>query len=156
MDRFREHKDYWAVLVPELHVRDLAASLSFYCDVIGFQIKFDRPEAGFAYLELGQAQIMLDQIPEDELDAWITAPLEAPLGRGINFQIEVQDLRSLHKRLEKADNPLFKSIEEAWYRENDVENGQIQLLVQDPDGYLLRFTEYLGTRPAKRPQPNKS
>jgi hypothetical protein len=33
-----------------------------------------------------------------------------------------------------------------WYRKTDVEVGVKQFLVQDPDGYLIRFTEYLGER----------
>jgi hypothetical protein len=35
---------------------------------------------------------------------------------------------------------------EKWYRAGDRELGQRQFLVQDPDGYLLRFCQDLGER----------
>jgi hypothetical protein len=43
--------------------------------------------------------------------------------------------------------PLFVPLEERWYRRDDVLLGNRQFLVQDPDGYLLRFFEDLGERP---------
>jgi hypothetical protein len=40
-------------------------------------------------------------------------------------------------------------VEEKWYRVNDQETGNKQFLVQDPDGYLLRFFEDLGIKREK-------
>jgi hypothetical protein len=37
-------------------------------------------------------------------------------------------------------------MEEKWYRANDTQLGNRQFIVQDPDGYLLRFFQDLGTR----------
>jgi hypothetical protein len=36
----------------------------------------------------------------------------------------------------------------AWYRTGTTESGVRQLLVQDPDGYLVRPQESIGCRPA--------
>jgi catechol 2,3-dioxygenase-like lactoylglutathione lyase family enzyme len=137
----RDH--HWAALVPELLVRDLHRSLAFYCDGCGFRIRFARPEDGFVYIELGQAQMMLELVTEG---AWITAPLDPPFGRGINLQIEVDHIEALHDRLTAMNLPLFRPLETAWYRDGDIEHGQTQFLVQDPDGYLLRFMQHLGAR----------
>lgn len=41
---------------------------------------------------------------------------------------------------------LFEGIREKWYQVDDVERGNRQFLIQDPDGYLLRFMEYIGMR----------
>lgn len=128
-------------------VSDLAVSIRFWCDLIGFSIAYDRPEAGFAYLDLNGAQVMLEQRNTAD-DQWVTGTLEAPLGRGINFQIETPSLRPILDRLTKAGCPLFKEPEEAWYRANAVEFGQRQFLVMDPDGYLLRLIESIGQRPS--------
>lgn len=133
----------WAKLV----VSDLKASLRFWRDLIGFSVAYDRPEAGFAYLDLDGAQIMLEQRSTAD-DQWVTGPLEAPLGRGINFQIEVAALQPILDRLAEINWPLFMAPEEAWYRANKVEVGQRQFLVMDPDGYLLRLAEDIGERPA--------
>jgi catechol 2,3-dioxygenase-like lactoylglutathione lyase family enzyme len=136
----------WAALVPELLVTDLDGALSFYRDLCGFRVRYGRPEDGFAYLELGQAQLMLEELDEG---SWLTGALDAPFGRGLNLQIEVEDLAGLAARLEAAGRPLFRPIATEWYRQDDVEHGQRQFLVQDPDGYLLRFVQPLGTRPAQ-------
>ena len=49
----------WARLVPELLVTDINKSLRFWRDLCGFAVLFNRPDEGFAYLDLGGAQIML-------------------------------------------------------------------------------------------------
>jgi catechol 2,3-dioxygenase-like lactoylglutathione lyase family enzyme len=35
-----------AALVPELSVADIAASRRFYCDILGFSVRYERPEEG--------------------------------------------------------------------------------------------------------------
>ena len=133
-------------LVPEMSVSDLDASLGFWCRLIGFEIRYTRREEGFAYLALGRAHVMLDRL--DVGRTWLTGSPEPPLGRGINLEIEVPDLEAVHGRLTEAGWPLFLEPEEAWYRADDVLIGVRQLLVQDPDGYLLRLQTELGRRPA--------
>lgn len=139
--------DTWAALVPELLVSDLDASLAFWCGLLRFRVRFDRPEHRFAYLELGPAQVMLEQHGDR---SWITGPLERPLGRGINLQITVADVTSLNARLVAAGIEPYRALAVAWYRDGDIEHGQAQLLVQDPDGYLLRFCQGVGQRPVRR------
>ena len=131
-------------LVPELSITDYQKTLHFYTEILGFKIEYQREEEGFAYLSHGESQIMIDQIGLTR--TWMTGELEYPLGRGINLQIEVPDVDKLLKRLHQNDISLFMELEEKWYRKDDVEVGNKQFLVQDPDGYLLRFFEDLGTR----------
>lgn len=131
-------------LVPELYVVDFKKSLDFYVRILGFSVSYQRKEEGFAYLFLGQAQIMIDEIGEGR--TWHTAEFSYPLGRGINFQIKVEDVDGLYKNLKENRIPIFLEMEEKWYRKNDNEVGNKQFLVQDPDGYLLRFNQDLGER----------
>jgi catechol 2,3-dioxygenase-like lactoylglutathione lyase family enzyme len=128
-------------LVPELSVTRLAASRKFYCDILGFAVRYERREDGFAYLALGTAEIMLDELGRGR--DWTTAPLEAPFGRGINFQIEVGAIAPLVERLAAANITLFQPLEEKTYRTGKAVVRQRQFCVQDPDGYLLRFFERL-------------
>lgn len=132
-------------LVPELSVSNFAQSLDFYTRVLGFSIAYQRDEDGFAFLTLVEACLMIDTIGQGR--TWNTGTFEFPLGRGINLQIEVESLDPLLARLHQAHIPLFLKVEERWYRKNMSEVGQRQFLVQDPDGYLLRFMEHLGERP---------
>ena len=135
-------------LVPELSITDFQKTLRFYTEILGFKIEYQREEEGFAYLSLGESQIMVDQIGLTR--TWRTGEFEHPLGRGINLQIEVPDIESLLIRLKKNGVDLFMEPEEKWYRKDEVEVGNKQFLVQDPDGYLLRFFEDLGTRALKK------
>jgi catechol 2,3-dioxygenase-like lactoylglutathione lyase family enzyme len=134
-------------LVPELSVTDFYRSREFYTHILGFSVAYQREEEGFAFLELGEAQIMIDTIGVGR--DWTTAEIEYPLGRGMNLQIEVDNVDALYKNLKVHQIPLFLEMEEKWYRTNNKESGNRQFLVQDPDGYLLRFTQDLGERPIR-------
>jgi len=129
-------------LVPELLVRDIAASLDFWCGVLGFAIVFDRPEEGFACIERDGARVMLDRLGSTR--DWVAAPLEPPFGRGMNLEIAVASVAPLLAALAAAGRPLFLPPEEKSYRVGTAEVRVRQFIVQDPDGYLLRFSERLG------------
>ncbi|MCX8996381.1 VOC family protein [Rhizobiaceae bacterium BDR2-2] len=133
-------------LVPELAVTDWQASRAFYCNLIGFTVLYERPEEGFSFLTLDQAELMIDQIGLGRTFAVDGAPLERPLGRGLNLQIRVPDVRTILPRLEAAGVPLYLPLEEKWYRRDTRETGNRQFAVADPDGYLLRLYEDLGER----------
>ncbi|NYZ61746.1 bleomycin resistance protein [Luteimonas deserti] len=136
---------YWNSLVPELTVSQLDVSLRFYA-AAGFAVRFQRDEPAFAYLELGQAQLMLEQRHER---GWNVMPLDHPLGRGVNFQIEVPDADAVRSALVAIGVSLFREIKDTWYAvAPNVEKGQREFLAQDPDGYLFRFSQRLGNRSA--------
>lgn len=131
-------------LVPELYCTDIKKSLGFYIDILGFSIAYQRPEDGFAYIRKGNAELMLEQIMPDS--SWISGELAYPFGRGINFQIETGEIDSLYSAVAKNNAKIFLPIEEKWYRADNILVGHRQFIVQDPDGYLLRFFKDLGTR----------
>ena len=131
-------------LIPELSISDMRKSLNFYTKILDFKIEYKREEEGFAFLSLGKCQIMLDDINKGR--TWKTGSFEYPLGRGVNFQIEVKKIDPLIRRLKKNRIKLFAKPEEKWYQVKNVKMGNRQFLVQDPDGYLLRFFEDLGSR----------
>ena len=135
-----------AVLVPELTVSSLDRSLAFWCGLVGFSVLYDRPEEGFAYLGREGADVMLDQYhPEGR--HWLTRPFAPPLGNGLNLQIAVGEIAPILDRLAAAGWPLFMPVEDKWYRAGAEERGQRQVVVADPDGYLLRLAQGLGSRP---------
>ncbi|MGG5887436.1 bleomycin resistance protein [Falsiroseomonas sp. HC035] len=140
-----------AVLVPELLVAELAASLRFWCCLCGFRVAYDRPEDRFAYLDRDGAQVMLEEAAGPGR-RWVTDALERPFGRGVNLQIGVADAGPILTALRKAKWPLYLEPEEKWYRVVEGAAGVRQFLVQDPDGYLLRFSQPLqAASPAAQP-----
>lgn len=126
-------------LTPELGVIDIARSLAFYRDVLGFAVVHDRPDEGFAYLRYEGCELMLDQIGLGR--TWATGSLEPPLGRGMNFQCMISSLDQLLARLSAAGTALYLPLETKTYLVGDATVMQRQFCVQDPDGYLLRFCE---------------
>lgn len=137
-------------LTPELYCSNIKNSLHFYTKILGFCIQYQREEDRFAMLEHQGARIMLEEIHKNSESGshrtWISAPLEVPFGRGINLEIKTNKVNELYHRVEKAGATIFLPIEEKWYRVNDVEIGNRQFIVLDPDGYMLRFAQDLGTK----------
>ncbi len=134
-----------ARVVPELYCSDLARTLSFYVGTLGFAVAYERTEERFAFLEREGAQIM---VQEPVGRTFLTGELAYPFGRGVHLQVEVSDVEAVHERVVGAGLPLFLPMEETWYRRDETLVGQRQFCVQDPDGYLLRLFQSLGTRPA--------
>lgn len=127
----------FCALIPELSVRDLDRSKGFYVDLLGFRVEYGRAEDKFLFLSLGEAQIMLEEVNGH----WETGVLDYPLGRGVNFQISVDDLEPILCRLKQACVPLFREPRVSSYRVGDEFVREREFLVQDPDGYLLRFSQ---------------
>ena len=140
-----------AALVPELYVSDLATSLVFYLDVLGFQIGFDRPEDKFVCLRLGEARLMLEEArslskstaAEFESGEWRLADLERPFGRGMNLEIEVEDIVATDHRLREREISMLLPLHEKTYRVGTERLLVKRFLVADPDGYLIRFSQQM-------------
>ena len=134
---------YWNKIIPELSVTNLENSLNFY-KTLGFKIEYERPENKFVFVSLGEIQFMLQEITKN--DKWNIAPLTYPFGNGINFQLEVDNVDIIYTNLINSNYKIAFDIEENWYRQDDKLLGNKEFLVQDPDGYLLRFSEDLGEK----------
>ncbi|HIT12062.1 MAG TPA: VOC family protein [Candidatus Pelethosoma merdigallinarum] len=121
-------------LIPELSVSNIQNSMKFYTD-LGFHIVYERKNDKFAFLELEENQLMIEEINEH----WNTGPLEYPFGRGINLSMTVSDVKKMAKRIKKKGYPLFLDVETHSYMVDGTLCEDQEFLIQDPDGYLLRF-----------------
>ena len=125
-------------------VEDQTKALAFYTDILGFSVLFARPDERFAYLDLGGAQLMIEQSVGRSFSA---AELVHPYGRGVNLQIEVTEVEALYQKVQAAQAVIYLPLEDHWYRRDQQLFGNRQFIVQDPDGYLLRFFQDLGSKP---------
>ena len=121
-------------LIPELSVSNINKSKEFYLK-IGFQIKYERKEDKFCFLELENNQIMI----EENNNNWNTGMLEYPYGRGINISMSISDVEMLYNTLKKKKIDFYLDLEVHEYRVDDKIYYDKEFLIQDPDGYLLRF-----------------
>ena len=121
-------------LIPELSVTDIEKSKEFYIK-LGFRVLYERKEDKFAFLELEGNQIMIEQIN----DNWNTGTLEYPFGRGINISMSIDNVIDYYNKLVNNNIKMYKDLMLNKYRVDDYEYEDIEFLIQDPDGYLLRF-----------------
>ena len=129
-------------LIPEINVSNFEKTIEFYVYILGFKIEYQREESKFAMISFQGSQIMIEKVNNN----WNTGKLEHPFGRGINFQIEVDKIQPILDNLKKNNYPIFVEPKENWYQQDNQLLGNKEFLVQDPDGYLLRFFESLGTK----------
>ena len=127
-------------LIPELSVSDFQRSLVFYTNVLGFKVEYFREK--FTFLSLNGSQIMIEEINNN----WKVAELEHPFGRWINFQIEIKNIDKLVQSLKNNNYSLFKDIKDNRYRKGNKLFGCREFLIQDPDWYLLRFSQNIWTK----------
>ena len=122
-------------LIPELSVFDIVQTRNFY-EELGFKIEYERPEEKFVFMSFQDSQFMFEQIHDD---GWNTGELSYPLGRGINFSIAVEDVEGIYKLVKTLNFEMYKELTRNKYQVNGTEETQIEFLIQDPNGYLLRF-----------------
>lgn len=121
-------------LIPELSVSNLEISKKFYLS-LGFKIKYERQEDKLCFLELEKNQIMI----QEENGNWNTGTLEYPFGRGINISMAVSDVETMYNKLKEQNIKFFLDLEVHKYRVDNKVYDDKEFLIQDPDGYLLRF-----------------
>ena len=123
-------------LIPELSVFDILQTKNFYKE-LGFKIEYERQKEKFIFMSFQDSQFMFEQIHDD---GWNTGELIYPLGRGINFSIAVDDIENLYTLVKSKKLEIYKKLTKSAYLVNGIEEIQMEFLIQDPNGYLLRFT----------------
>jgi glyoxylase I family protein len=102
-----------------INVRDTAAAVEFYTDVLGLTVRGDRPDFSFggAWLDLGPQQVHLIE-------------LEVPEARGQHFAIHVADLDATVADLRRRGIDIAEP--------KSVGTGR-QTFLNDPSGNLVEL-----------------
>ena len=127
--------DYQAV-IPEFVVSDIEKSRHFYCDLLGFSVEYERPEEKFLFLSLEDCQLMLEEVPKDQL-----SELTYPFGRGVNLSFGIEDVPKLYQKVMEANYPIHRPLTKRKFHVGDHYIYPHEFAVLDPDGYFLRFSE---------------
>lgn len=125
-------------LIPELTVFNIEETRDFYLNILGFKLEYHRIEDNFIFVSFENSQFMFEQLHDD---GWNIGELEYPLGRGINLSVEVKDIDSLYDKVISHNVTPFRKIMISNYKVGDKIIEQKEFLLQDPNGYLLRFTD---------------
>lgn len=121
-------------LISELSVTNIEKSKEFYLN-LGFKIMYERKEDKFCFLYLEDNQIMIEEINNN----WNVGEMKYPFGNGINISMTVSDIDSFYESIISKKIVLFRKIKTSKYRVDDIIYEDKEFLLQDPDGYLLRF-----------------
>lgn len=124
-------------LIPELTVFNIEQTRDFYLNILGFKLEYERIEDSFIFISFENSQFMFEQLHDD---GWNIGELKYPLGRGINFSIKVKDIDSLYYKVTSHNVTIFRELMINNYKQGNKIIEQKEFLLQDPNGYLLRFT----------------
>ncbi len=119
-----------------LNVKDVDRSVSFY-QALGFDVRWenkgDDGRLDYAGVGLGDAVIALGRIPKDrrgmakDYADWVSTPL----GAGVMITVELDGVEKLYELARQTKTPIDSPLSERLYG--------TAFMVNDPDGYVVRF-----------------
>jgi catechol 2,3-dioxygenase-like lactoylglutathione lyase family enzyme len=113
---------------PQFLVDDLDAALSFYRECLGFEVDFVY-EGFYASVSRDGAPIHLKCAPKLAAERG-----HRKAGEHLDAHVEVGGVRELYEELEGRGAPIARPLEKRPW-------GALDFYVEDPDGYVLCFSE---------------
>ncbi len=124
-----------------LNVHDVRRSVKFYRS-LGFDVRWENKGEGgeldYAGVGIGDAVIALGRIPKDrrgmakDYADWVSSPL----GAGVMISVELDDVEARYELAQKAKAPIDSPLSNRLYG--------TAFMVNDPDGYVVRFLRPTG------------
>ncbi len=122
-------------LTPNLVVRDVAASVNFYCTVLGFQLGMKVPDAPpyvFASVVTDGVEIFFNDhksVKEDYPEL-----VSRPIGGTLTLYTEVEGIEDILHAVEKAGAKITMPLKTQFY-------GIREFALEDPDGWVITIAE---------------
>lgn len=121
-------------LTPNLMVKDVDETVSFYKNILGFNVITTVPgEQGsvFAIVQSGKSMLMFQEEKSIKEEYPQLAKFEQ--GGGLTFYIHVEDIHSLYEQL-KGKVTIAKDLHQTFY-------GSTDFAIEDCNGYILTFSQ---------------
>ena len=122
-------------LIPEISVKNIEKSKEFYISILGFKLEYEIVLDKFIFLSFGEAQLMIEEIN----GYWSVGEISYPFGNGVNFQIYTENIDDIYKVCKEKNLIFFRELMINEYKVNNQIVTEKEFLIQDPDGYLIRF-----------------
>jgi uncharacterized glyoxalase superfamily protein PhnB len=121
-------------LTPNLMVEDVQATLTFYRDVLGFEVLTTLPDTApfdFAIVRRDAVELMFQS--RTSLSENVPALTGSPIGASQTFYIEVSGLRDLYEQV-RGRAEIVVDLHTTFY-------GTQEFYFRDVNGYILSFSE---------------
>jgi uncharacterized glyoxalase superfamily protein PhnB len=122
-----------AGVIPTIRVSDMAASLPFYLDQLGFSLERGGPGSDNSALQRGDARVMVE-VAGDLYSPGYNDAIRKRIGTpsAVALYIEAGDVDALHDRLTASGANIVDPLaDRPW--------GQQEFTVADPDGNWFTF-----------------
>jgi catechol 2,3-dioxygenase-like lactoylglutathione lyase family enzyme len=116
--------------VPFFRVSNMEASLRFYIEGLGFEMKnkwMDEGKLRWCWLEIGNAALMLQEFRKEGHDSWKP---EGKVGVGVSVCFQCKDALAIYREITSRGIEAKRPF---------VGNAMWVTVVKDPDGYTLEF-----------------
>jgi uncharacterized glyoxalase superfamily protein PhnB len=124
-------------LTPNCMVDDMAGTVAFYRDVLGFEVALSVPETppfNWAMLRSGGAALMFQT--RESLAGEVALFRDMPVGGSLGFYMHTDEVRGLYERV-KGRAELVQDLHDTFY-------GATEFSIRDPNGYILVFAQHGG------------
>ena len=116
--------------VPLFSVSNIAESVHYYVDGLGFQMSnqwIDEGKLRWCWLQRGGAALMLQEFPKEGHDAWVP---EGKVGEGVAICFICEDALAIYREVTSRGIHATRPF---------VGNRMWVTTVWDPDGYRIEF-----------------
>jgi lactoylglutathione lyase len=123
-------------MTPNLVVADMQRSITFYRDVVGFDLVRTVPDDApfdFAWMQSGPVNVFLNAI--DAVRKESPALVDRPIGGSLTLYFVVEDVDGLFTALRDKAAVVMAPTTQPY--------GMREFAVTDPDGYFLTFAQEL-------------
>ena len=117
-------------LIPQLRTTDLAASLAFYVDKLGFTLEFQYSDF-YAGIDVAGQQVHLKLVDEKDPSIGFVA-----LGDHLHLYLEVDDAAAEAERLAKKGIIFTRGLTETPWQTREF-------YIEDNEGHILCFSQSL-------------
>jgi len=134
-------------ITPDLMVFDVAESVNFYVNILGFTLGMVVPEneqsiekelkenKKYVYGMVYRDEIFVMFMHQDEYRKDIPAFSTMDIGASVSFYVDVDNVEEYYNEI-KDKVEIEKKLEETWY-------GMHEFYIKDNSGYILAFAEQM-------------
>ncbi len=133
-------------LTPDLMVSDVAKTVRFYTERLGFKIVMLVPEnekavetqlvpgKSYVYAMVSRDEVFVMFMRKDVYEADVPELQGVPLGASVTFYCDVDNVGELYDQFQKSGIETLTEITTTWY-------GMKEFYIQDCNGHILGFAE---------------